>query len=285
MVFEFDLRPQQRTVDIETYKQHKYDKHLQQFLDSANHTTHQGQTLAGQLEYVAPLKWPLKCYIRALHNAIPPTQDPNAPLRMTPNVINSLTAWQREIQILNPTKLHQITNPPTTFDVIIVSDSSNEGYGWITGSLWAFGAFWPDEVDPKDKHNIRERELYPIASALTTIAPALPNRHVLLWCDNDNAVRALANKDIRNEESQAIVIYICELAMRYNFRFYIDHIKGKANEYADALSRLQIPLFLEKCQRTKNQINQQPTPHTRLPIQLGPKLHTTHAPVKINYKK
>ena len=73
--------------------------------------------------------------------------------------------------------------------------------------------------------------------------------------------------------------------MRYNFRFYIDHIKGKANEYADALSRLQIPLFLEKCQRTKNQINQQPTPHTRLPIQLGPKLHTTHAPVKINYKK
>ena len=75
------------------------------FLDSDSHTTHQGQSLAGQLEYVASLKWQLKCYIRAVHNAIQPIQNPNAPLRMTPNVTKSLTAWQRAIKLLNPTKL------------------------------------------------------------------------------------------------------------------------------------------------------------------------------------
>ena len=141
MGFDFDLRPQIRTIDIESYKQDKYDKQLQKFLDSDNHTTQQGQSLAGQLEYVAPLKWPLKCYIRALHNAIPQTLDPNAPLTMTPMVVKSLTAWQRAIRLLNTTKLQQITNPPTTFHVQIVTDSSNLGYGWMTGTQWGFGGF------------------------------------------------------------------------------------------------------------------------------------------------
>ena len=114
------------------------------------------------------------------------------------------------------------------------------------------------------------------------MAPTLQHKNILLWSDNHNAVRALANKDIRNEESQNIVIYICELAMKYNFRFYIRHIKGKANEYADALSRLQIPFFLQKCKQTHKKINNLPKPHTRIPIQLGTKLHLTHAPYKID---
>ena len=71
--FQIDLTPQQRTIDIEKYEQ----TNLQKFLDSETHTTHQGQQLAGQMEYVAPLKWPLKCYIRALHIAIPHTLNPH----------------------------------------------------------------------------------------------------------------------------------------------------------------------------------------------------------------
>ena len=279
--FDINLNQGQRTIDIEPYKQQKYDHNLQQFLDTENHTTQQGQKLAGQLEYVAPIKWPLKCYIRALHNAIPHTLNPQTPLQMTPTLVNSLKAWQRAIKLLNPTKLTQITHPPTQFDLQLVTDSSNLGYGWVSGTHWAFGAFYPDEVDPNDEHNIREREMYPIAVALTTMAPQLQHKHILIWSDNDNAVRALANKDIRNEESKKIVILICELAMKYNFRYYIRHIKGKANEYADALSRLQIPLFLQKCKQTNKKIDEHPTAHTRIPIKLGPTIHLTHAPVKI----
>ena len=73
--------------------------------------------------------------------------------------------------------------------------------------------------------------------------------------------------------------------MKYGFRFYITHIKGKANEYADALSRLRVPWFLRKCKQTGKHINSQPTPHTRLPIKLGPTIHTTHAPIKIDNTK
>ena len=40
--FDFDLRQQIRTIDIESYKQNKYDKQLQSFLDSDTHTTQQG---------------------------------------------------------------------------------------------------------------------------------------------------------------------------------------------------------------------------------------------------
>ena len=69
---------------------------------------------------------------------------------MTPNLVNSLKAWQRAIKLLNPTKLTQIVHPPTNFDIQLITDSSNIGYGWISGTQWAFGAFYPDEVDPND---------------------------------------------------------------------------------------------------------------------------------------
>ena len=72
--------------------------------------------------------------------------------------------------------------------------------------------------------------------------------------------------------------------MEFGFRFYIEHIKGKSNIYADALSRLQIPLFLKLCKQNEKRIDSQPTPHRRLPIKLGPTKHTQHAPIKINTK-
>ena len=282
---EFDLTPNKRTADVEQYKQAKYETNIQKFLDSDHHTTQQGQNLAGQLEYIAPLKWPLKCYIRALHNAIPHTTDPNTPLQMTPALKQSLQAWQTAISLLSPTPLAQITNPPKTFDMEIVTDSSDVGYGWVQGTHWAFGAFHKDEVDPNDTHNIRERELYPIAVALTVVAPTARDKHILIWSDNDNAVRALTKKDIRNQDSQEIVIKICELAMQFGFRFYIEHIKGDANIYADALSRLRIPLFLSLCKTSDKTIDLQPTPHPRLPIKLGPNKHTQHAEITIEKKK
>lgn len=111
-------------------------------------------------------------------------------------------------------------------------------YGWVEGTHWAFEAFHEDEVDPNDTHNIREHELYPIAVALTVLAPTARDKNILIWSDNENAVHGLTKKDIRNQASPEIVIHICELAMEFGFRFYIEHIKGTANVYADALSRL-----------------------------------------------
>ena len=234
---------------------------------------------------MAPIKWPLKCYIRALHNAIPKTQNPNHIFYTNDNIYKSLTAWQRAIKLLSPTKLQQITKPPTIFHIQLIGDSSNKGYGFLSGTMWGYAAFYPDEVDPNNKHNIRERELYPAAVSLTLVAPQIRGRQVLIWSDNDNAVQALKNKDIRNEKSQELVIYICELAIKFGFRFWAQHIKGKANIYADALSRLQIPKFLKMCKQNGKTIDRKPTQHPRLPIKLGPKLHTTHAQIKIDTTK
>ena len=78
----------------------------------------------------------------------------------TENIYKSLTAWQRAIKLLTPTKLQQITKPPTTFHIQLIGDSSNKGYGFLTGTMWGYAAFYADEVDPNNKHNIRERELY-----------------------------------------------------------------------------------------------------------------------------
>ena len=281
--FQFDLNDNARTIEVEPYKQQKYQQNLQQFQKQQIHTTKQGQSIAGQMEHVAPIKWPLKCYIRALRNVIPKTNNPQQTFKLTTRVHNALNAWRRAMPLLTPTKMTRILHPPTEFDRQLITDSSNVGYSLIMGTKWAYGAFFDDEVDPNDQHNIKERELLPIGIGLTLFGPELYEMNVLIWSDNDNAVQGLTNKDIRSEKAQELVVYICELAMKYNFRFYIQHIPGKDNQFADALSRLQIPKFLKMCNETNKTIDPQPTPHTRIPIQLGTQKHTQLAPVTIDH--
>ena len=71
-------------------------------------------------------------------------------------------------------------------------------------------------------------------------------------------VKALVNKDIRNEKSQDLVIQICEIAMKYKFRFYVYYIKGEKNVLADALSRLQIKKFKIMAKQMGHEINKFP---------------------------
>ena len=59
-------------------------------------------------------------------------------------------------------------------------------------------------------------------------APTARSKHILIWSDNDNAVRVLTKKDIRNQDSQEIVIKIC--AMEYGFPFIL-HISKEMSIY------------------------------------------------------
>ena len=72
-------------------------------------------------------------------------------------------------------------------------------------------------------------------------APQLQFKNVRLWCDNDTVVWAIAHKrgPLKRRDLHWMVNIVCELSVKYKFRFWVEHIDGKENIIADRLSRFR----------------------------------------------
>ena len=103
--------------------------------------------------------------------------------------------------------------------------------------------------------------MFPVLIAGQTFAPYWTGHRVHLYIDNENAMRAIINKDIRNEKSHNLLIRICKIMMKYKFEIYVDRIATDDNTLADRLSRLQINEFKKICKRHKKQIDPAPMLH------------------------
>ena len=66
-------------------------------------------------------------------------------------------------------------------------------------------------------------------------------KNIKFYIDNGTAAYALINKraKLKRRDLEYITMKFCQLSARYHFRFWVQHIKGKENPLADALSRFK----------------------------------------------
>ena len=174
----------------------------------------------------------------------------------------------------------RILKVPDAYIKPCFSDSSNKGYGLLHGTHWLFGAFHLTEVKTKDENNIREREMFPILIGCQTFGPYWSGHRVHMFIDNENAMRAIINKDIRNEKSHQLLIRICETMMKYKFEIHADRVSTEDNTLADALSRFKIKKFKNTCKQNNIPIDPAPMLHQRPQFDLGYISITQHQPVQ-----
>ena len=258
--FFFDLNDNQRTVEVPDKKIKKYIKSFKELIINNVAKAKLAQSVVGKMEHVQIILWPLRCYCRSIYNQIPiyDKNNKNQNILITDNIKHSINTWIDLMPLIKGIKIDTILNTPKIFDHEVITDGSDVGYGGTVGKLWFYGKYEKCQVNPNNNKNIRDRELYPIAIILNSLGPIFTQKIIKIKCDNKNVVRALINKDIRNEKSQDLVIQICEIAMKYKFRFYVYYIKGEKNVYADALSRLQINKFKRIARERKYEINTNP---------------------------
>ena len=265
--FEFDLI--NRTISVPQTKVTKYLKNFKQILQQTRATAKQLQSTTGKMQHVQLVLWPLRVYCRHIYNAIPPYKSEKQIVPITQKIKNCIKAWIKFMPLIKGVKLQTILKQPTTYTHTTTTDGSDIGYGGFSGKYWFYDKYYSSEVNPNNEYNIRDRELYPILTLFNTLGPIFTGANIRIMCDNQNAVQALTNKDIRNNKSQDMLIEICELAMKYKFRFYAFYIKSSENILADALSRLKIQTFKQLVNLNNLDFYETPLLFQRIPFDFG----------------
>ena len=273
-----------RWVEVTQKKITNYSYALIDVYHSKTKTAKEMQAVAGKLQSVAFIKYPLRCYLRDIYKTIPAYNAPSQIVTVTPEIRNACIAWIRALQIVGGRSFERVLNRPTKYDQTLTTDASNLGYGGFVGTHWYYGAWFPDEVKTGDQNNIRERELYSPLIAAYSLAEQWDNQVILLKIDNMNAKDALAKKSIASETAQKMVIRICEMMIKYNFELYVEYVDTKTNALADSLSRLQIQQFKQKCQQMNKKIDPAPLCLVRIPFQPGVTQHAVCKWPKVVYQ-
>lgn len=128
--------------------------------------------------------------------------------------------------------------PPSDPDITIAVDASLTGVGASDG-VHAYAA----QIAPDDKiiRNISEIEAINIAIALHSFLDAsYIGAHIRLLCDNAASVQVMQTGKGRNKVMIQVARYVWMLQAKFNFTISYDHIMGKDNKLADALSRAHL---------------------------------------------
>ncbi|VDI32332.1 Hypothetical predicted protein [Mytilus galloprovincialis] len=86
-------------------------------------------------------------------------------------------------------------------------------------------------------------ELYPIVVAAVLWGKEWCGKRILFYCDNLATVHIIAKGRSKETNIMKLMRKLTMCAATYNFAVYSEHLPGKSNVIADALSRLQMNKF------------------------------------------
>lgn len=190
------------------------------------------QSMIGKLVHVAKCVPPARLFISRLLEAL--RQANKKYLKVTQDMKEDLNWFSTFCKDWNGVYLITPSKPTTTITV----DASMTGIGASDGKR-AYGK--QIAADHQIARNISELESLNIAVALHTfVDSSFKGGHVHLFCDNSASVQVMESGKGRNKIILEVARYIWMLQAQYQFSITYEHIKGKDNVIADALSRAHL---------------------------------------------
>ena len=126
-------------------------------------------------------------------------------------------------------------------DAQITSDASGSwGCGAFFEEKW-FQLQWDHSSSP---HHITIKELLPIVVGAAVWGREWSGKTIRARCDNMAAVHILRSRRSKDPEAMHLVRCLCLIECTFNFTLVSQHLPGRHNGLADALSRDNLSYFL-----------------------------------------
>ena len=143
-------------------------------------------------------------------------------------------------------------DPITSVALSLYTDASGLGIGAVYGHKW-FSLPWPN-AGYANLH-VSVQELFAIVVAVHTWSDEWVDQQILFFCDNQSITQVWAKGTSGNPMIMKLIRFLFLHIARRNINLLMQHISGKRNSHADALSRLQVARF----HRLSPLANHQPT--------------------------
>jgi len=203
------------------------------------------ERLRGLLVWAANVVWGGRTYTSGLHNQTLPQRKEHT-LRLSPEARADLEWWGPGLAKFNGCAVRLGAWRAT---VRLCADAMGKGgigyffdedhyAGFAPGdtSEWEGYPTGTEQID--EDVAIMAWETWAIYVAVRSHVGLVRDANIAMWTDNPVTARAVRDLRHRNPAVQAVVARIFWLATEYNFRFVrVEHIPGRMNGMADALSR------------------------------------------------
>lgn len=198
------------------------------------------QSLVGHLQHAAKVVWPGRTFVRRILNLLSCFRHGDHHIRINVEFRRDLDWWYTFLQSWNGVSFWLYPGVPVISNVIVATDASGSiGYGAIYKQQW-FNGWW---VPAHISQSIAFKELFPIVLAAHVWGHQWRRKHVMFKCDNEAVVFTLNKRTSKTPPIMQLVRHLLFEAARHNFSFSSEHLPGKTNHIADALSRFHWQAF------------------------------------------
>ncbi|KAK3108908.1 hypothetical protein FSP39_018419 [Pinctada imbricata] len=210
------------------------------------------QSLVGSLNFFSKAVPNARAFNRRFYDATIGVTKPHHHIKLTNEIKDDMNMWLEFLEKFNGVR---ILHDQEWFgnDVInLYTDSSgnqNLGCGGYCDGSWFYWQ-WPNDWEEPVFKEMTFLELVPILLAVKVWGMTyLKNKKIIMHVDNQALVSVINRQSSKSKTVMKLVRAMVLYLLKFNILFRAQHIFGKQNNVADALSRKQFELFRELAPR------------------------------------
>lgn len=154
---------------------------------------------------------------------------------------SDLQMWATLLRHWNGASFFLDDNITLAADMHIYTDATPTSFGGIFLNKWFQGTFPPEFMH--EQQSMALCELYPIVMACVMWGSQWSNKRILFHCDNLATVHIISKGRSKVKSINKLMRRLTYHSALFNFIIHAQHIPGKDNTIADALSRFQMVTF------------------------------------------
>ena len=205
-------------------------------------TKRQILSLVGKLTFVSRVVRPGRTFVRRMISLASKAPHLHHKVRLTKDFQQDVEWWLCYLPQWNGISLFPRNHWESNIELHLFTDSSDIAAAGYHNGSWFVVPFIYEFRELKDM-SINWRELFAVVVAAATFGSQWSGKQIMFHCDNMCVVDVMKSGTCRSASIMDLMRKLFYICARHDFQLSMCYVNTKANDLADALSRLQFERF------------------------------------------